>query len=235
MSAPDTTDHTAMIASEDEGMSIPGPWDHDTAVSCIRLAKEDFERECLENDDIRLRSVLVSNYVHTLRVGSVRGKIKTSDVMKEVIALEARKEPESWEAMVIIEMIDMMNVPQGQMSVDMVMVEAEKKVKRTIGDHPRKETRGRNRSTNELRNGFVTDSIEFLTDPAGVARMKLNAARNAVAEAMYPKEKALERIRSIQRTTKRLREDHQKQWDMVWRELRSKYNKSLLASAWKRQ
>ena len=175
MSAPDKTDHTAMNASEDEVMSTPIPWDHDTAVSCIREAIEDLGgiKALHESEDVRLRSVLVRNYAHALKLDSDQ-YLLPSDITKARIAMQADVNPEHWEALVIIE----------SMAMSGDMVKAERKVKRTIGDRPGKQ-KGRKRSTNEARNGFICGSVEFLTNPDGVACMKLKNATIAIAEAMY--------------------------------------------------
>ena len=191
MSAPGMTDHTAMNASEAEVMSTPVPWDYDTAVRRIRQTFEKLggraylksglsydhirmnKRNPLRNKNVRMRAVLVREYYQALQHDVADMEIKRSVVVKEMIAMRAKDEPECWQAMVNIETIEMSGKRK----------KAVRKVKRTIGDCPRKSS-GRPSIPNEARNEFIHDCIEYLTVSIVGPHMKKNDAIDIVSKAM---------------------------------------------------
>ena len=137
-------------------MSAPVPWDHDTAVRRMRTALEDMGGKdgLRASVDVRARSVMVANYAHALKHDLYPDRVKA------LIAIQAHEDSEYWEAMVIIE----------TMALSGDMVEAERQVKRTIGNCPGKR-KGQKSSTLIPRNEFIYDGIEVLKD-AGDMQLK---------------------------------------------------------------
>lgn len=137
-------------------MSAPFPWDHGTAVRRMRAALEDMGGKdgLRASVDVRARSAMVANYAHALKHDLHPEQVKA------LIAIQADKDSECWEAMIIIE----------SMALSGDMAEAERRVKRTIGNCPEKR-KGRDGSTLMPRNEFVHDGIEVLKG-AGYMRLK---------------------------------------------------------------
>lgn len=160
-------------------MSAPVSWDRDTAVKRMRTALEGINvKDGLRASiDVRARSVMVTNYVHALKHNFHPEQVKA------LIAMQADTDRECWEAMVIIE----------TMALSGDMMEAERHVKRTIGNCPGKR-KGRDSSTLMPRNEFIHDGIEALQDK-DVGNMKLQDAVDVMADVLEENEDVIIKAR----------------------------------------
>ena len=160
-------------------MSAPVPWDHDTVVKRMRTALEGIggKNGLRASADVRARSVMVTNYDHALRHGLYPEQVKA------LIAMQADTDRECWEAIVIIE----------AMALSGDMMEAERYVKRTIGNCPGKR-KGRDSSTLMPRNEFIHDGIEVLQDK-DVGDMKLYDAIVVMADVLDESEDVIIKAR----------------------------------------
>ena len=151
-------------------MNAPITWDHETAVKRMRAALEVMGGKdgLRASVDVRARSVMVDNYAHALKHDLY------PDQVKALIDIQAHEDSECWEAMISIE----------SMALSCEMAEAERHVKRTIGNCPGKR-KGRDSSTNMPRNEFIHDGIEVLQD---AGNMQLKDAIDVMAEVVFGNE-----------------------------------------------
>ena len=158
-------------------MNAPITWDHETAVKRMRAALEDMGGKdgLSASVDVRARSAMVTNYAHALKHDLY------PDQVKELIAMQADEDSECWEALIIIE----------SMALSDDMIEAERQVKRTIGNCPGKR-KGRKGSTLVRRNEFVHDGIEVLKDAGD---MQLKDAIYVMSEVLEESEDVISKAR----------------------------------------
>ena len=129
------------------------PWDFDTAVKRVQSALNDLGGiEGLHKDEIPVHYVMASNWIYAREL-EAKGAIPVSCKMRARYAKRAKREPEVWDAMVLIIGTSM----NGHYD------EAYRIVNRTIGERPGNRS-GPNPRTNMQRNAFIVDWFEILED-----------------------------------------------------------------------
>ena len=155
-------------------MSAPFLWDRDAAVRCIKAALADMGgKNCLCPDDVPSRYVIARNYASSPH----------PDRFKKLIELQASKDPECWEALILIEGMDL--------SDD--FVEAYRIVQDNISNCPGP-IQGHPTKLLSVRNVFIYDSIEFL-QIKDIANMKLKDAIEVMADVLEESEDVIIKAR----------------------------------------
>ena len=150
--------------------SDPFPWNFDTAVKRVQIALDELGGiEGLYKDEIPVHYVMASNWVYD-REQEALGAVPVSHKLRTKFAKCAKRDPEAWDAMVIIIATSM----NGHYD------EAYRFVNRTIGERPGK-SKGYKAKIDMQRNAFIVDWIEILQDAGG---MKLKEAYAVLAKVL---------------------------------------------------